>query len=355
MNNLPPLNVLLSERENPFSGWVAVDEFEDLFSSFGNSRIVTTTRRRGLQGLAGKVKNRLVGPYRTVTDLENGNLLLVIARAPNDLKMLLSIQNVRKKFRYIAGYVIDSYFTENFPSVTTHYDHIFSTTQEGAEVVKSRFGTSSSVLPQGFDCLSWACLNDTRSIDLIGFGRQPPTYHREFQRAFHTQASPLLYLHSPIGALNGRAVWDERPMMLKLLQRSKLSLAFHLGVEPQTIRPRAASFVTSRWFESLTTGCVVVGKRPLGRMSEQLFGWPDALIELPNNPDEAPAAIVDLARSIDFLRKTRARNVIEMTCRHDWRYRIRDIYEHFKLELPPALTEQLSSLIHRLEILRSAA
>src|SRR5260370_12536102 len=178
-----------------------------------------------------------MGAYRALTDVGNGKLLLVVARAPNDLKMLMSIRNVRKKFRYIAGYVIDSYFTENFPSVTTHYDHIFSTTQEGAETVKTRFGTSSSVLPQGFDCLTWACLNDARSIDLIGFGRQPPTYHHDFQRAFHTEASPLLYLHSPIGAINARAVCDERPMLLKLLQRSRLSLAFRLGVEPQTIRP----------------------------------------------------------------------------------------------------------------------
>jgi hypothetical protein len=217
-----------------------------------------------------------------------------------------------------------------------------------------RFGTSSSVLPQGFDCLTWACLNDARSIDLIGFGRQPPTYHREFQRAFHTPTSPLIYLHSPIGAVKGKAVWEERPMMLKLLQRSKLSLAFHLGVEPQAIRPRATSFVTSRWFESLANGCVVLGKRPLGPMSEQLFGWPDALIELPDNPKHAPAAIVDLVTNANFLHKTRARNVIEMTYRHDWRYRIRDIYEHFNMRLPPLLAEQLSSLKQRLEILRSA-
>jgi hypothetical protein len=355
MNILPTPNALLSERENPFAGWVAVDEFEDLFSSLDNSRIVTVMSRRVLPGLAGKIRNRLIGPYRMVTDLEDGNLLLVIARAPNDLKMLRSIRNARKKFRYIAGYVIDSYFTENFPTITKEYDHIFSTTQEGVETVKSRFGTSSSLLRQGFDSLTWACLNDVRSIDLIGFGRQPPTYHREFQRAFHTPASPLIYLHSPIGAAQGTAVRNERPMMLKLLQRSKLSLAFHLGVEPQTVRPRAASFVTSRWFESLTTGCVVVGKRPLGTMSEQLFCWPDALIELPDNPKDAPAAILDLATNADFLHKTRSRNVIEMSRRHDWRYRIRDIYEHFKLQLPPLLIEQLSSLSQRLEMLRSAS
>jgi hypothetical protein len=343
-------NVLLSKREipHPFVGWVAVDEFEDLFSSLTRSRIVRA-RSPAVSGLVGRITTRLAGPYPPIADVDGGDLLLVIARAPNDLKMLRSIPDARKKFRYIAGYVIDSYYTENFPSITGTYDHIFSTTQEGAATVASRFGASSSVLAQGFDCLTWASLNDVRSIDLIGFGRQPQTYHREFQRSFHIQGSPVLYLHSPLGAIKGGAVWDERPMMLKLLQRSKLSLAFHLGTEPETIRPRAASFVTSRWFESLATGCIVVGKRPPGTMAGELFCWPDALIELPDNLADASATIVELAANVDFLRKTRARNVIEMSRRHDWRYRIRDIYEHFDLQLPPLLIEQLSSLEQRLE------
>ncbi|HKB91982.1 MAG TPA: hypothetical protein VKC60_15810, partial [Opitutaceae bacterium] len=71
MNILSPLNVLLSDRENPFNGWVAVDEFENLFSSIDNSRIVTVSRRPILQGLAGKIGNRLIGPYRPLTELEN--------------------------------------------------------------------------------------------------------------------------------------------------------------------------------------------------------------------------------------------------------------------------------------------
>jgi glycosyl transferase family 1 len=355
MSILHKSNVLLSKREIPFPfvGWVAVDEFEDLFSSLTGSRIVKA-RRPERSGLVGKIKDRLAGPYPSITDVDSGDLLLVVARAPIDLQMLLAIPNVRKKFRYIAGYVIDSYYTENFPSITGAYDHIFSTTQEGADTVRSRFRISSSVLAQGFDCLTWASLNELRSIDIIGFGRQPPTYHHEFQRSFHTLGSQLLYLHSPIGNIKGGVVWEERPMMLKLLQCSKLSLAFHLGLEPETVRPRAAYFVTSRWFESLATGCIVVGKRPPGQMAKELFPWSDALIELPDEPRHASAVIADLAANTEFLRKTRARNVFEMTQRHDWRYRIRDIYTHFDLQLPPLLIEHLSSLENQREILRIA-
>jgi hypothetical protein len=258
--------------------------------------------------------------------------------------MLSSLTKARKRFRYIAAYVIDSYFTEDFGSSVKDYDHIFSTTQEGAEEVRSRFKVSSSVLRQGFDCLNWACSDANRSIELIGFGRQPPSYHEVFQRAFHTYQSPLLYLHSPIGTLTGEAVWRERPMMLKLLQRSKISLAFHLMIEPTTVRPRSPGFVTSRWFESLASGCIVVGKRPPGAMAEELFCWPDALIELPDSPADAVSMIHEIVSDSPFLEKVRQRNVIEMCKRHDWRYRLNEIYQHFNLPPPPLLNRELSLL-----------
>jgi hypothetical protein len=301
--------------------------------------------RRGLPGLLEKIASKAHGRFVHSRDPgEEGDLLLVVARAPSDLDMLDSIVNARERFRHIAGYVIDSYFTEDFGPATVSYDHIFSTTKEGADAIRNRFGVSSSVLRQGFDCLSWFSTDQARSIDLIGFGRQPPSYHHEFQRAFHRQQSPILYLHSPIGTIAGATVWNERPMMLKLLQRSKLSLAFHLAVEPQGIRPREASFVTSRWLESLACGCVIVGRRPPGDYAEEMFCWPDALIDLPNSPAEASAMILALASDANFLQTTRARNVAEMSRRHDWRYRMREIYRYFNLKLPLPLIQELASL-----------
>jgi hypothetical protein len=338
-------NVLLSRRNPPSAGWVAVDEFEDLFNRLCGGRILCPEHRTMLRGPLGKAQRRLLGQYHRLTNIDaEAELLLVVARTPSDLRMLYTLAGARKRFRRIAGYVIDSYFTEGFESSVKDYDHIFSTSQEGADLVRERFGISSSVLHQGFDCLAWANIDPARSIDLIGFGRQPASYHREFQRSFHDSRSNILYLHSPIGAKTGLAVWEERPMMLKLLQRSKMSLAFHLLVEPQEARPRSANFVTSRWFESLAAGCVVVGKRPLGKMAAEMFGWPNALIELPDAPSEAAALIKTLAFDAKFLRETRTRNVIEMCHRHDWRYRIRDIYEHFHISLPECLKREIIAL-----------
>jgi hypothetical protein len=349
----PSSNLIVSGREPPFVGWVAVDEFEDLFRVIDGSRIALVTRRRFLLSRLLAIGDGLLKSFvKSDVSEQYGELLLVVARTPSDLRMLYKIEHARRRFRYIAGFVIDSYFIEDFPAATKDYDHIFSTTEEGAVEVRNRFGIPSSVLRQGFDCLSWASVRRDRSIDLIGFGRQPRSYHQQFQRSFHNPQSALIYLHSPIGVTTGEGVWIERPMMLKLLQRSKMSLAFNLLVDPPNARPAAASFVTSRWFESLASGCVVVGKRPPGQMAEEMFSWENALIELSDDPEESAAMIATLAGDDKLLESLRVKNVIEMCRLHDWRYRIRDIYKHFGLTQPLSLRDSLVSLNRLIEKLK---
>jgi hypothetical protein len=344
------VNALVSYREIPISGWVAIDEFEDLLSNLCDIKIITS-RRRATSGVFTKIRNAYLGPFKIDECNSTGELLLIVARKPSDLSVVRLVRQAKQRFRYVAGFVIDSYFTEDFTNDVREFDHVFCTAEAGVDAAR-RLGGRSSVLRQGFDCLTWACRDASRCIDLIGIGRQPATFHRAFQEAFHHPDSQHLYLHSPIGAAAGTAVWGERPMMLKLLQRSKISLAFHLLTEPEGNRPRSSDFVTSRWLESLTCGCLVVGKRPIGIMADEMFDWPNATIELSDKKGDALDTIIRFANDAKFLTGVRSRNVLEMCRRHDWRYRIRDIYSHFDLALPQKLMEdlkKLGSVVARLE------
>jgi hypothetical protein len=339
--------VVLSRRAAALVGWVPIDEFEDLFAETTGAGIAVTRHRSKLSGWPARVRNRMVGDVSVPGTLDKGELLLVVARSPQDLQSIRALGTRRKRFRHVVGFVIDAYFHDGYGSATRLYDHVFTTSAEDAEFVRKTFGVPSSALHQGFDCLNWSSVADARPIDLLGLGRQPASYHRAFQEAFHRRESPVLYMHSPIGSMQGPAVWTERAMLLKLMQRSKIGLAFHMLVEPQGNRPKTATFVTSRWFEQLATGCVVVGKRP--QLAQSLFDWPDATLELPDDRTESTRIIAALAADDAFLKVTRRRNVIEMFRRHDWRYRIRDIFRHFDLPLPRRLTSELAQLETRIE------
>jgi hypothetical protein len=251
--------------------------------------------------------------------------------------MIDAIPNCRRKFQRIVGWVTDSYFQAGFGRATAQYDAITVTAREDAEHPASRFGVTVQHLYQGIDGLTWAPqLEAARSIDLIGFGRMPPSYHAHFVSRFHAPSSPHLYLHSPLGNVTGPTVHLERGMLFKLLHRSQVALAFHLFVEPQGARPRSM-MVTSRWLESLLSGCLVAGKRPVSTMADEMLAWDGATVELADEPRQAGDELTQLLEQGSALEAQRRRNVREVLLRHDWRHRIVTLCELAQVPVPDAL------------------
>ena len=132
-------------------------------------------------------------------------------------------------------------------------------------------------------------------------------------------------------------------MLFKLLHRTRVSLAFHLYVEPQGDRPRSM-MVTSRWLESLLSGCIVAGKRPVSRMADEMLSWPGATVELSDDPGQAGEQVIGLLARDDELHAQRRSNIRHAILNHDWRDRIRTMCRLFELPVPRALGEDLERL-----------
>ena len=246
------------------------------------------------------------------------------------------------KFGKIYGFVTDSYFQAGFVKETALFDAITVTAHEDMAFPQTRYQIPVHQLYQGADCLTWVPhITHHRDIDVMGFGRTPPSYQACFSQRFHQSSSPYLYLHSPLGNLSGPSVHLERGMLFKLLQRTRISLAFHLYVEPQGGRPRAM-MVTSRWLESLLSGCIVVGRRPVSRMADEMLCWPGATLELSEHPQTAAEELEALLLRNDTLAAQRRTNMAEMLGRHDWRYRIQTFCSLMKLPVPAKLLADLA-------------
>ncbi len=290
---------------------------------------------------------RLIHPHQVKFEplhTTGGDVLIVVARSPSDLGMIKTIPGCRKKFVKIYGFVTDSYFQSGFVKETALYDAITVTAYEDIDYPKNRFGITVHQLYQGADCLTWVPREmKNREIDIISFGRTPPSYHTCFSQCFHPASSPYLYLHSPLGNLSGSSVHLERGMLFKLLHRSRISLAFHLYVEPQGDRPRSM-MVTSRWLESLLSGCIVAGRRPVSRMADDMLCWPNATIELSEDPQTASDELMTLLSHNDSLEQQRRNNIFQTISHHDWRYRIAFFCRVMNLPIPEALLNDLARL-----------
>ena len=249
------VSVLYAGLSTPHAGWVAIDELAELLSLYLDAEVLSP------KVLPNSWVQRQIRPHQVNYEPLNttgGDVLIVVARGPGDLGMVNAIANCRQKFGKIYGFVTDSYFQAGFVRETALFDAITVTAHEDMAFPQTRFHIPVHQMYQGADCLTWVPrAQHHRDIDVMGFGRTPPSYQTGFSQRFHPASSPHLYLHSPLGNLSGPSVHLERGMLFKLLQRTRISLAFHLYVEPQGGRPRSM-MVTSRWLESLNRSPVGV-------------------------------------------------------------------------------------------------
>ncbi len=334
-------SVLYAGLASPHAGWVAIDELAELLAYYFEAEVLSP------KPVPASWPVRKLRPHRVHFEplqSSGGDVLIVVARGPGDLAMINAIPDCRKKFSKIFGFVTDSYFQSGFVKETALFDAITVTAHEDVDYPKNRFGIAVHQLYQGADCLTWVPRKmQEREIDVMGFGRTPPSYQTCFSQRFHPASSPYLYLHSPLGNLSGPSVQLERGMLFKLLHRSRVSLAFNLYVEPQGDRPRSM-MVTSRWLESLLSGCIVAGRRPVSRMADEMLFWPDATLELSADPAAAADQLVDLLSRNVELEQQRRSNIFHSLSFHDWRYRIADLCALLNLPVPAALSKDVARL-----------
>ena len=335
------MTVLCAGLSAPHAGWVAIDELAFILATCFDAALLSSPALPGpwLRRMAGRTK-----PEFAPIESAGGDVLIVVARGPGDLAMAAAIKNVRRKFTRIHAFVTDSYFQAGFVDETALYDSITVTAHEDIAYPAARFGIKVHQLYQGTDCLRWAPRqNFSREIDIMAFGRTPPSYQACFTKRFHVPGSPFLYLHSPLGNLGGTSVHLERGMLFKLLHRTRISLAYHLLVEPQGNRPKSM-MVTSRWLESLLSGCIVAGRRPVSQMADEMLNWESATVELPDAPEDAADMLSDLLKNNEALGQQRQVNIERTVAQHDWRYRVVQMCEFFDLPQPAVLQSELAQL-----------
>jgi hypothetical protein len=327
------VTVLCAAQNVPSVSWLAVDELAELLANYYAVGVTYLTPRESRKPWSVLTRS---GRYRKI-DCQQGDVLFVIAGSPGDLDMVNAIKSCRQKFTKIIGIVTDSYFYNGYGNYVSMYDCITVTEQKDAEFVAQKFGVTTQLIYQGIDTLRWMPRREyPRDIDFISYGRTPASYHSAFVTAFHSVSSDSLYLHSPIGNIKGPTVHAERTMLFKLLQRSKISLAFNLLIEPNLNRP-VSMMVTSRWLESLISGCLVVGKRPISPMADAMLNWDGCTIELVDSPHDAVEQLISLTHKKDSWHHQRVTNIKNMMLQHDWRYRIHQICTLNAIELPSKL------------------
>jgi len=241
------------------------------------------------------------------------------------------------KFNAIYAYVFDAFgnsFKENLPqwrkNISRHHHtirkitHLFVPFKPAVYNFHEFYQIPVSYIPLGADVVNYGGYDDNKIIDINAYGRQPTQLTQLLSERFNNRESKRVFLHTNHAGISEiNDTYQHRKLFWKLLRKSQITLLFDALHTPEN-RNFPFSFVPQRMFESAAAGCVVVGKRPSCPEMDELFNWPNSMIELPDESDEMVGFLENLLDNYD-LDTIGRRNYEECLQHHDWRHRINDM------------------------------
>lgn len=277
---------------------------------------------------------------------ECGESCLLICGSPTALLSLFLIKNWRKRFRYIAAWVIDSFWINSIPRVirlSRPFDQLFVTTEEDVPAWTQMMRTPTTWLPWGADVLRLGGNDPERIWDLTRVGRQPP----EWDNDLVTQQSCLerkLRFHGRPEEFNNASRNQET--LMRHYRQTKFLLAFSSAVNPTNYTHPSREYLTGRWVDALACGSIVAGIAPKEPSIDRLL-WSGATLELGTVGRENGLRVITEAVQ-NWKPEQAERNYRQALERLDWRWRFTVIADAFK-ESPKRLNHELQLLRHKIE------
>jgi hypothetical protein len=221
-------------------------------------------------------------------------------------------------------------------------ERIFMPVGELVEEQQVYLNVPINYLPIGVDAVRYGSQRTDRSIDVNGYGRQPPRISGFLSDRINVRGGKYSYYHTDCISLD--RLTDPiryRRLFWRMLADSRLALAYTGEAYDPTGR-FDAPLVGQRWYESAAAGCAIVGRAPTSDDAARLFDWEDATIELPEEPDEAWSAIRSLLDNPERIIAIGRRNHYQALTRHDWRHRIEAMATVLRLERGAAFRNELA-------------
>src|SRR5205823_704098 len=252
-----------------------------------------------------------------------GGICVVIAAEPRHLQLLLNHDYLLRGHATVAGWVIDSFWTERIPRAFLcrgHFDRLFVTDRELVEVWQAKTGVATSWLPWGSDVLRLGSGRAERPVDLQRLGRQPPGWDDDEATRIACERLGLRFAGRPPVR---RVASDNQRVVMESLGEAKFALAVSNAVSGADYTHPTREYVTARWTDAISSGATVAGVAPRVAAAKDLL-QSGTTLEL-DSTDLEPG-LQRIAEAVAAWSPERAaanhRFALE---RLDWRWRFREL------------------------------
>jgi hypothetical protein len=276
----------------------------------------------------------------------NDETCLLVCAAPGDMLTILNIENWRKRFRYLAAWIIDSFWLDHIPRsirLRNPFDHIFVTSLEDVDRWKQITGVATTWLPWGTDALRLGQGGSHRDWDLTRVGRQPPEWEDDLDAALAAESLGIRYRGRPDST--GLDALQNQKLMMNVYGASKFILAFSNTVNRDPNNHPTREYLTGRWADALGSGSIVAGVAPRGPNTDGLL-WSGATLELGGVRRNEGLQVVSAALR-QWTPDMAATNYRMALKRLDWRWRFKTLADVCGISSAP-LTRELQLLEERI-------
>ncbi|HEY9739758.1 MAG TPA: glycosyltransferase [Coleofasciculaceae cyanobacterium] len=332
-------------------GWLASYDLEEVLAETCNATFIYPEPNDKIR-LLKRYRHRIFKSWYKANELptlgEAPNVLLLIGMTCESLLMMLSLGSLIENFDVRLAYLFDIYEPQYLDrDVIPYLDYLFLPIAEIADEVNEKLRMTTTFLPHAFNVLKFGSNQRHRCIDVMSYGRGNVELHKCLQEKFNQVENNHTYFHSTFTLPQVNSYKEHRMLLSKLLSKSKINLCFEPSKEE---RFQGHSPLLTRWFEGWAAGCTIVGKRPFGKKVADLLDWQNSTIEIPDTPSEWLPFFEDLLSDNERLLANSERNYRECLLRHDWRYRVRDMFQTVGLPIPEKLNEEIGQLKQKAQL-----
>lgn len=280
--------------------------------------------------------HRLVGGHGHRLDRveldDDYDLAFFVCQFVTELPDFEQIKGWRERSGFAAIFILEGWsstFAANsrLLRLLDRYDHVCVLNGSSIEALRQYTSTPISQLSTASDCLLATPFphHPARSVDFTCIGRRKPEVH-ELLLALAQAEGQFYHYDVWRNLLLGDSWASARRFNAELIKRSRYYLAWDPKIaNPDKLRILGAEeALSTRYFEGIAGGAVLIGSGPDCPEFAAAFDWPDAVVELGDDP---LAVIRELDADAVRTARIRQANMTNALLRHDWAHRWRQVLE----------------------------
>lgn len=305
-----------------------------------------------LTGQARRAVGRGFAPQMAPANLEKEyEIGLFMCQFSKDLTNISQVRDWRARTRFAVAFVLETWSSQFEKRkadlrVLDQFDHVFVLNASSIPELKRYTNTPISFLPTAADSLAALPPKNMpeRCIDFFSMGRRRAEIHDLLlERA---QKENLFYIYDIWGNITARNWAEGRMANADMVRRSR----YYIAWDPVAVSPAKDDIIgkeraiSTRYFEGSAGGAILLGSRPACPEFDELFDWPDAVVEISPDGRDMNDIVAALEADPDRVRIVREANIANALRRHDWAFRWKAILEIAGLELSEAHINRIEKM-----------